>query len=472
MFTRRVRASLPWLIAVVSFLFAAPATAAELTIKPSAVRGSVATFDLRGITGHRVVAASLHSGRRVRRVSAKAIRRASTRRFARLRAQRASRRSTRLVVRVRMAKVRKPRPTGTTTTTTSPTPTTTTTTTEPAPAPAPAPAPTATDTACSLASVGGGVVPGACWRPYSADSPFNKPIPADARTVANSSAIVSRVTEWGTPNHLTAGHADTADDWSHPTYYATAADPAFTLRCTRAWGTCAIEGMTIRVPDAARAAGGGDAHMTIVDFASGWEYDLYDVESKPAGGGELRFGWGGRTRIDGDGTGSAATASNFGNLAGIIRAPELAAGEIDHALFMVVKCDSGQHVYPATKSGRSCAAMGLPTADAPPMGSRFQLMMTDAEIDALNVPAYKKTIFRAMARYGMYFGDTGSNAWAIQAESGSTYTSFGLEDALVTYGRAAGVPTYNGDYVFNIRDGVDWKSRLRVVAACSTQGTC
>jgi hypothetical protein len=97
------------------------------------------------------------------------------------------------------------------------------------------------------------------------------------------------------------------------------------------------------------------------------------------------------------------------------------------------------------------------------MGARFQLNMSDAEIEALAVPAWKKTIFRAMARYGMIMGDTGSGSWAIQAESGSTYTSFGHEDRLVSFARSVGVPLSNGRYVFNLRDGIDWASRLRVI---------
>ena len=89
--------------------------------------------------------------------------------------------------------------------------------------------------------------------------------------------------------------------------------------------------------------------------------------------------------------------------------------------------------------------------------------MSDAEIAALSVPAWKKTIFPAMARYGMVMGDTGSGSWAIQAESGSTYTSFGYEDRLVSFARSVGAPLSNGRYVFNLRDGVDWASRLRVI---------
>jgi len=69
-------------------------------------------------------------------------------------------------------------------------------------------------------------------------------------------------------------------------------------------------------PAAARPAGGfatpgndHDAHMTIVDQQSGWEYDLWNVQSKT--GSTFNFGWGGRTRIDGNGLGSAGVAAGY-----------------------------------------------------------------------------------------------------------------------------------------------------------------
>jgi hypothetical protein len=343
----------------------------------------------------------------------------------------------------------------------------------PEPTPAPAPSPGTSDVSCGYGTFAAGHWPDGCWRPYGAASPFNQPLPDSPRLAPDSAQVVSRLLSFGPIDHLVAGDADTADDYWHPTYYSRAGDPVFTLHCYESsWGRCDIEGMQIRVPDAARPAAGGDGHMTVLDQAGGWEYDLYKVRSKPAGGGVLEFRWGGRTRIDGDGLGSGATAANFGNLAGIIRAPELAAGHIDHALFMVAKCDAGRWVYPASKGGRSCAVLGLPTADAPPMGVRLQLAMTPAQIDALPVPAWKKTILRAMATYGVIMGDTGGGAWGIQAESGTTYTSFGTPDPLVGFAAANGWAADAGDYVGDLRSGVDWARYLRVIDSCVSQRTC
>jgi hypothetical protein len=311
--------------------------------------------------------------------------------------------------------------------------------------------------------------PRAGWRPYADSSPWNTPLPDDPRLHPRSDAIVARMTASGGPSDLRAGLADTDGDYQHPTYWSTPEDPVFTIHCTRTFGRCEVEGMRVRIPDRARAAAGSDAHLTVVDQRSGWEYDFWEVTSKPSGGGRLEIGFGGRTRIDGDGLGSDATAAHFGNLAGIIRAQELAAGRIDHALFVIADCDSGEWVYPARGVGARCAD----PRDAPAEGTRFQLGMSPAEIRALGVPRWKRAILLAMARYGMFVGDTGGTPWDLELESGSTYTSFGYDDPAVTYARRAGIPPQpDGTYPFDVASGVDWRGRLRVIDPCVTRGTC
>ena len=108
-------------------------------------------------------------------------------------------------------------------------------------------------------------------------------------------------------------------------------------------------------------AGGADGHMAVLQ-PDGWEYDFWQVQSKPAAGGTLVVSHGGRTRTNGDGLGSDATAAEFGLAAGIVGGDEMTAGHIDHALFVNARCTSGHSVYPA--------APGPPAACAPTPASR------------------------------------------------------------------------------------------------------
>lgn len=311
--------------------------------------------------------------------------------------------------------------------------------------------------------------PPACWRPYAPSSPFNRPIPANPRLGPDSAAIVRRVLSWTPMGNLVAGQAGTSRDWARPVYWSNADDPVFRIHCTEAWGRCPVEGREVRIPNAARPSGGEDAHLSVVDQRTDVEWDFWHVQSKPPGGGVLTVGWGGTTSINGSGLGSAAVAANFGTAAGLIRAEELEAGRIRHALFASVQCDSGRAVYPADKTGASCP--GVP--GAPPMGARLQLAMTRGQINALAVPGWKKAILLAMATYGIYIGDTGGT-FDVKQESGVVYTSFGHRDLWATLGQRFGVPYYAAEdvYVFNLAAGVDWARKLRVIDPCVSQGSC
>jgi hypothetical protein len=218
--------------------------------------------------------------------------------------------------------------------------------------------------------------------------------------------------------------------------------------------------------------------MTVIDADSGWEYDLWHVEAKPDGGGTIEIGWGGRTRIDGDGLGSGGTSARYGNLAGVIRSAELTSGRIDHALAMVVPCTNTK-VYPAEFFDLSCADAGLPGANAPAMGSRFQLNMTAKQIKKLKVPKWKKAILTALRVYGAYVSDTTGDPtqWGFEVESGASFTSFGQPDPMVQLAQRSKIPSgdYNGngqtEYWFDMAKGVPW-NKMRVLAPCTSQGTC
>ncbi|MDP8968234.1 MAG: fibronectin type III domain-containing protein [Actinomycetota bacterium] len=322
---------------------------------------------------------------------------------------------------------------------------------------------------------GAGRWPGPCWRPFAATSPFNRALPDNPPLAPNSAAVIRRLLSWGDAQDLLAGHADTEHDYYHPVYYSSPGDPVYTVRCVEWTSSCAVEGDRVRIPSAARAAGGGDGHLAVIDQETGWEHDFWQVRSKPGGGGTLVVSHGGKTRIDGDGRGSNATAAWFALSAGIIRGAEMQAGRIEHALFSAIKCTAGNSVAPAEPgtSAAACSTFGLSNTNAPPLGARIQLDMSDAEIDALAVPAWKKTILRALAEYGLIVGDTngGNAAWGIQGESGSSYTSFGRTDPWRSFAESVDAPRYDGGYALDIAAGVDW-TRLRVIAPCVSEGSC
>lgn len=305
------------------------------------------------------------------------------------------------------------------------------------------------------------------WRPYADTSPFNTPIPAGPVVVANSQRIVDKMlTVSSEPAPILAG-LSSQDDYAHPTYYAKNTDPAYTIDCRPPWGgecPIGIEGATIHLPAGARPTTSSDGHLGVVNLDSGVEHDFWQAQDPPDTGGTLIASYGSSEPIGGGGVSDVgnATAAEFALLAGIIRAEELEAGEIRHALFLVTPCgaQSPAYVPPATKEGKACPD----NTDRPPMGARFQLNMTRAEIDALPVPAWRKVILRALATYGAYFGDTGgSHSFGLQIESALTYTSFGQPDKLLAFAAANEWRAGSGDVLVGDLTGVDWR-RLRIVA--------
>ncbi len=131
--------------------------------------------------------------------------------------------------------------------------------------------------------------PGACWRPYGTASPFNQPLDPNPPVAPNSDAVVRRLLHLGAAEAINVpAHARDRDDWGHPLYFAHPFDPEYRIHCTHNvdWGTCAVEGATVRIPAAARPATGSDHHLAVIDQSTGWEYDLWLVQSKPPLGGE------------------------------------------------------------------------------------------------------------------------------------------------------------------------------------------
>jgi hypothetical protein len=338
-------------------------------------------------------------------------------------------------------------------------------------------APSASGKRCGLKRFNNANPPGSCWRPFSAKSPFNRRLPAHPAQAEGSWAIGARTASLGSGPRFQAGEAGTAEDFSHPIYFASKNAPRYKIDCL-SYSGCEVEGHHIRIPRGAQPAGGSDGHLGVIDRRRKWEYDFWQVRDRSKDGGQLHVSYGGRTRIGTHGSkglGSAATAAQFATSAGVIRPEELRAGRINHALFMVVLCTNGRSVYPAKgpSSGRTCSQLGMSNQHAPAMGQHFYLDMSKRKIAGLPVPQWKKTILRAMVQYGMFVGDTGGNGWGLQLWSGGSYPG---TDPWVALGKRFGLPAFGvGDstrYIFDISDTVDWGSKLRVARSCVSRRHC
>jgi len=309
------------------------------------------------------------------------------------------------------------------------------------------------------------VVPGGeTWPLYSPTSPFNTKLTAQRKTQIspNSTTAVANWVQSYRQNssnapHFTVGQGGTRDDWDHPIYYAKASDPKFTVQYTSGWGNGnGAQGQSIPIPAQAKPSGSDDDHLAVIT-PDGWEYDFWQADA-PANG-VIRATYGGRTRVDGDGLRVAATESHFALGAGVIAPEELAAGQINHALFMVIRTSDGTTVWPAEPQPHATQP-GMP-----PYGAHFYLDYTDQEINNAPWPAWKKAIVRAAANYGFYFGDTGGGS--LKTKSGVSYTALGQPDPWIKVAQQYGIPNHpwggHPSYNFDMVSGVDWAGRTRML---------
>jgi hypothetical protein len=329
--------------------------------------------------------------------------------------------------------------------------------------------------------------PTACWRPYSSDSPFNRPLPANPAIAPDSASIIANLTANNANFEGGQGEfAFTSDDGRDGVYYSRPSDPVVTINCTYYWGpgTCGgsnkvnIDGQQVHIPAGAMPQDNGtDMHMTVVDQTSQGEYD-FEHATWSADHRTLNVWSGAEIPAGpnlGTGVGGGGTAAGTATLAGLITEPELASGTINHALAINIPCTNGS-VYPAQgANGLECSKVqgeNSPGAGAP-LGSLFQLNMSDAQIANSGAPAWEKTIMTAMAHYGMYVNDTdGIDNIELEAESDISYTSLGGPARMDDFIKANGGSYYAPLKRWILSGHFIPVSRLRVVSTCFAQGMC
>ena len=249
----------------------------------------------------------------------------------------------------------------------------------------------------------------------------------------------------------------------------------------------------IRIPAKARPAYGSDQHMAIVQ-PDGTEIDFWGADK---GFNNTSADWQTGQTINfwsGNSCGNFYTGSGFFNpsatagdaclAGGTVRQSELAAGQINHALFLVVNCVSPSvYLYPSGHvGGANCtdgSGLNIPT------GARVQLTLTDAQINALGLSLWQTAILHAMHRYGGYIMDTnggGSRTTDLlkvsMPEDPTPYVWFGvsvpMDTQAVTWGWN-GVVISGTSYLRYISTdnwGLDLGAYTIIVDTCYALGTC
>jgi hypothetical protein len=159
------------------------------------------------------------------------------------------------------------------------------------------------------------------------------------------------------------------------------------------------------IPRSPRIEGGADRHMLMIRRGTCRLYELFAARRRgdgwQAGSGAIFDLRSNRLRPRGW---TSADAAGLPIFPGLVRYPEVAAGEIPHALRFTVSRTRRAFVFPARHY-----ASALTDPDLPAMGQRLRLKRS-VRIDAL--PRQARVVARALQRYGMLVADNGSD-WFI-----------------------------------------------------------
>lgn len=298
--------------------------------------------------------------------------------------------------------------------------------------------------------------PGCEFRFYAPGSALNADVGKNPKLDPRSAEMM-RFCNFNIPQNRISGSTGSAD-YMHPVYFAVDVDPFYRVRLTKPWGANALSGASIRMPQGAKPAGGGDGHLCIVQ-PDGSTVDLWQARVDETAR-TITASWGGRGNLSGDGiTDAPATAAWFG-LAFQARACEIAAGLIDHALFIVPTFVDPGPWAPARGDAQTREDPSWPRGKRPHTGQRLWLDMLPAEIDSLAEPAWAKGFLRSASRKGMLVGDSGHYGTvgvSINVESMQPYETFLGVNPLKDYLRYYGLPYLNLGPVFErVRDRLHW----------------
>ena len=264
----------------------------------------------------------------------------------------------------------------------------------------------------------GNSLPGT-YRPFSDDSPWNKPIPKNNPTHPDSQKIIAFVVSQAKNIRLTKAY--TIPVWvvnsKNIPHVKMRSDVIFDTwdKDRDGWSDVGVPLTESMYPEPSP-----EHHLCIVDPLknTAWEFGYYTrlEDGTPkcstfniwdlTGSGVGNPFEGRRWRARG------GRASGFPLIAGLLRPEELAAGEIRHALafgFVQNRGDKND-VYQTFIYPPACRSDGkFEGSQYPIEGMRFQLdpSLGEKDFDAWGLNREGKIVARALQKYGMFLGDSG-----------------------------------------------------------------
>jgi hypothetical protein len=188
------------------------------------------------------------------------------------------------------------------------------------------------------------------------------------------------------------------------------------------------------IPQNAPIEGGanssGDRHIIVIDTGTCLLYETWDSHyvgpGWMCGSGAIFDLRSNNLRPDGN---TSADAAGLAILPGLAKLDEAKSGEIRHALRFTVAKTQAAYIHPATHYASSSTSASLP-----PMGLRVRFNPSKFP-SAANFTGNAKVIMTALAKYGMFLADNGSN-WYISGETNTAWDDNDLSQLKTVPGSA------------------------------------
>ncbi|WP_158636013.1 carbohydrate-binding domain-containing protein [Tsukamurella sputi] len=252
---------------------------------------------------------------------------------------------------------------------------------------------------------------------FAADSFWNQPVPPNATVDPRSGGWISALDAGSN------GISVNSRDWSTTVYNAPAGTPTAEVLVTNAGRR-----LTIPYQSAYRPTQDGDAHLAVIDDATGCLYEFQGFNpllrtANAAASYRVSTGSGGHV------AGPEHAGGEFSYLAGMITPQDVQKGVIDHALRYAMLGSSPNYVYPGTRSDGTVLG-GVP------QGMRLQLD-PNLDLSAFGLTPFQLMVARALQMYGGFNADH-SSVFTLYARSpldGTTYAQpiQPLPDALIQH---------------------------------------
>ncbi len=248
----------------------------------------------------------------------------------------------------------------------------------------------------------------AAFRPFSATSPWNTPVPPNPKLAPDSDALIADLAASSQWPFLTVN----IEQYGIPVYFADRRTPRQKVKVTRVGGLgFERRDVEVPIPPETTPAVGTDKHVCIVDKQTNQEWDFWEAAKTPGG-------WTcsvcAMADLAGNGVrppaaagawwmGHGARACGFPLMAGLISVDEMRRGRIDHALVIAYPHIRSRYYTPPASTAQATTDQAVSTRGIP-CGGRIQL---DPALDlgALGLSPSGRIIARALQQYGAFVGD-------------------------------------------------------------------